>query len=421
MVSVDALNRDDLPLLARLPVCGSFLQEGTLVPGVRSIHPTLTYCCHTTILTGVRPGRHGIYNNELADPARHRNQDWFWHYDRIKAPTLFDLARESGISTAAVLWPVLGGAPVDHNVPEIWSTRKESGLSLFWKYGSRKLLPLVLAKAPLLRGKTQPHLDNFTEAVACRILERKRPGLTAVHFIELDHLRHVHGREGSHVEEALARIDRRIGRLIESTKKAGTYGRTAFVLLGDHGGADCSRIIHLNSLFRKEGLLRCDPGGRILSWSAYACHAGGSAQIHLADPEDALLAGRVGALLQDLARGEDPCLQRVLSVEEARTLHGLDGPFRFVAEAREGCYFRNHALGPVVVPVDPSRGDYVLEHGFSPDVSRMDTLLLAKGAGIRRGAVLGDCSLVDEAPTFARILGLSMEGTEGKILKGMLE
>lgn len=77
------------------------------VEQVRSIYPTITYPCHTTMMTGCYPDRHGIVNNELSN-VKELSSDWNWFYDKVKVPSIFDRAKEKGLSTAAVFWPVTG-------------------------------------------------------------------------------------------------------------------------------------------------------------------------------------------------------------------------------------------------------------------------------------------------------------------------
>ena len=40
---------------------------------------------------------------------------------------------------------------------------------------------------------------------------------------------------------------------------------------------------------------------------------------------------------------------------------------------------------------------------------------------VKEGAVLKNCRLVDEAPTFAAALGFTMEGTDGRVLHEILK
>jgi len=51
----------------------------------------------------------------------------------------------------------------------------------------------------------------------------------------------------------------------------------------------------------------------------------------------------------------------------------------------------------------------------------MDAIFVAWGAGIRRGARLGQVSVMDLGPTIAKLLGLEMSDVQGHVLREILE
>ena len=57
VISEDALIYEDTATLEQLPVFGSIWKKAARVEQVRSIYPTLTYPCHTTMMTGCYPDR----------------------------------------------------------------------------------------------------------------------------------------------------------------------------------------------------------------------------------------------------------------------------------------------------------------------------------------------------------------------------
>src|SRR4051812_42737559 len=67
VISIDGL-RSDAVLHAeehglKIPVLRSFLRDGAYAEAVNNAVPTYTYPNHTTLITGVWPSEHGIYNN----------------------------------------------------------------------------------------------------------------------------------------------------------------------------------------------------------------------------------------------------------------------------------------------------------------------------------------------------------------------
>jgi predicted AlkP superfamily pyrophosphatase or phosphodiesterase len=125
MISVDGL-KPEYVLDAdahglKIPFLRSLLRDGAYARGVTGVWPTVTYPSHTTLLTGVAPAEHGIYNNLEFDPKNTFANAWYWYGQRIRAPTLWQAAHEAGLSTASIGWPVsVGATAVDFLIPEYW-------------------------------------------------------------------------------------------------------------------------------------------------------------------------------------------------------------------------------------------------------------------------------------------------------------
>src|SRR5215831_14788500 len=114
MVSVDGMRPDYITRAeehgARVPNLRRLMKEGTYAEGVEGVVPTVTYPSHTALVTGVSPLKHGIYANTLFDPLDRGHMAWYWYAEDIKVPTLWDVAKEAGRTTASVQWPVTVGA-----------------------------------------------------------------------------------------------------------------------------------------------------------------------------------------------------------------------------------------------------------------------------------------------------------------------
>jgi len=423
IISIDALNAKDFDYINTLPNFSTFIQEGSYAKNVFSVYPSQTYCCHTSIITGNYPNKHGIFHNEVSKPEDSLLQDWFWYKKDIQSPTLFDLAHSKGLSTAAVLWPVMAhaGKSITHNIPEIWSDHGKSSFSLFLKNGSLHLLPLVLKHQKKLKGKQQPYLDNFSEAVAIDLLIQKRPHVFAIHFTELDTMRHYHGVFSKEAYAAIASADTRIGHLIEALKQNNLYETTNIILLGDHGGTDYTQAILLNMLFKQEGLLQTDSDNKITQWKAYANGCGGSCQIVLRDPKDSTLYKQVEQILFNYVNQPNSPLLQVLTAQQANLLHHALGNFSFFVEAKDGYIFKNNLSSSIISNLEDIKCSYICDHGYLPTHENMRTLFFAKGPDIRQGVILPNASLVDEGPTFATLLHGSLGTTDGRVLEELLD
>ena len=61
VLSVDALVYEDLEILSKLYTFEEIWPKTARVNKVRSVYPTITYPCHTTMRTGVYPDRHRAF------------------------------------------------------------------------------------------------------------------------------------------------------------------------------------------------------------------------------------------------------------------------------------------------------------------------------------------------------------------------
>lgn len=82
------------------PTLREFARSGVHAKAVESVYPSFTYPAHASIVTGVRPAKHGIASNwEFTDRGP---GDWFWESKYLQMPTLWDRAKRQGKTTAIV-------------------------------------------------------------------------------------------------------------------------------------------------------------------------------------------------------------------------------------------------------------------------------------------------------------------------------
>jgi Type I phosphodiesterase / nucleotide pyrophosphatase len=117
---------------------------------VIGVLPTVTYPSHTTLITGVEPAVHGIYDNQIFDPENRSNGAWFWYARSIKVPTLPTAARARGLRAAAVTWPVTIGMDLDYLAPEYIGSRHEESVNMLRALSVPRTL---LDAAEAARGK----------------------------------------------------------------------------------------------------------------------------------------------------------------------------------------------------------------------------------------------------------------------------
>lgn len=425
VLSADALVSEDLDTLKRLPNTRRYLLGGSQITRVRSVYPTITYPCHTTMVTGVYPDRHGVEGN-LIFSVQDRPLPWKWFHDAARAPDLFTAAKKAGRSTAAVFWPVTGNHPdIDFLIDEYWTQGPEDAIDeAFARSGSRgAALEIVRQRQGMLQGHEREHpvCDEFVIACACDLLERCAPDLMMIHPANIDGARHQHGLFNERVTQQVIATDRYIGLLGAAMERAGVLEDTNFFLVSDHGQMDIRRIVNLNVLLAEAGLIQLDDSGRIVSWQAYCLSGGMSALIYLRDPADGAARAQVARLLEELAAREDCGVSQFFSAEQARREHRLAGDFAFVLET-DGCTsFGDSPVRPLMRTFDSA--DYRFgqaTHGYLPEKGPQP-VLLAKGPDIAPGVTLETGRLVDEAPTFAHLLGADLPGDiDGRVIREIL-
>ena len=426
VISVDALHASDLEAIKKLPNFKMLMDNGAYAQEVVGVYPSLTYPSHTSVLTGTNPDKHGIYNNELFQPGV-KEPEWYWYAKDIQQLTLCDLAKQEKMKVGAIFWPVLAGAKIDYNCPEIWPVKGQNQILLSLTSGTPLFTLNMYRKfSKMLDGQNQPNLDNFSTAAASWLIREKRPNLVLLHLTDTDSQRHRYGFKSDEVTESMARQDLRIGQLIEAAREAGIYDNTTFVVLGDHGFLDVDYKINLNIALRQAGLITVDSEGKVIDWKAYANGADGSAQIVIKDKEDLDSKQAVATILQQLK--EDPLsgLEQIYNREGAAQ-KGVAGYFDYMVEAKEGYYFVNNWWGQEVTEIIEQKIDgqdkkagYAATHGYDPLKTGYRTLFLACGAGVKPGVILPTINLIDEGPTLANFLGLSLSGADGRLLNEIL-
>ena len=270
VISFDCLSSLDFPLLQELPHFQELLTDASFCKNVETIYPSVTYPCHTSIVTGNYPNRHGIVTNTMLQPGK-VSPDWYWHRKHINGTTLYDEAKKEGMTTAALLWPVTAKAKIDYNMPEIFANRPwQHQVPVSLLNGSPLyLLEMNKHYGHLRKGIRQPELDDFVTASAVRTIKTKKPDLMLIHLVDLDSQRHHHGFDSKEAKAAILRHDRRLGKIIGALKESGIYDNSTIVALGDHSALDESQAVKVNVLLRENGFIQLNGRGKVTSWKAY--------------------------------------------------------------------------------------------------------------------------------------------------------
>ena len=189
-------------ITSRFGTCAVFSLKAPTRRAFTGFYPTVTYPSHTTLVTGVLPAEHGIYNSAIVEPEHHFDGAWYWYSDSVKVPTLWGAAHAAGLHTASVSWPVtVDSDAINDNIPEYWrgSLSVEAGnpqdhyLMNAVSRPEGALTEMQRRLGPYTMGtEVTPAGDRTRTLFAVDILTRKHPDFMTVHLSSLDEEEHMH-------------------------------------------------------------------------------------------------------------------------------------------------------------------------------------------------------------------------------------
>lgn len=424
VVSADALVTEDLEYLYTLPNYKKYLAGGCIVEKVKSVYPTITYPCHTTMITGVYPEKHGITGNLEFHPGQTSNLPWLWDCKwNLWKEDIFTQAKKAGYRTAAVFWPVTGNhLYIDDLIDEYWvQSETDTPSEAYRRMGSNEQMIAITEKNTDFMGKLpHPEIDIFMIDCVCDILRECRPDVLFVHPADIDAARHEYGTFNDKVRETVENTDRYIGQIMETVAELGMLEETNLVLTSDHGQMNINRILNPNVLFAERGLIRVGEDGVMKDWDVWCLSGGMSAGVYLKNPEDPAMYQTVYQMLLQMAEDGIYGFNKVYTREEVKKEEHLNGDFSFILETDGYTSFGDSYTRPLVTNLDNRDYRYGrATHGYLPDKGPQP-VFLAKGPDFKENVVLKQARLIDEAPTFAKLLGVSLDGADGRALTELL-
>jgi predicted AlkP superfamily pyrophosphatase or phosphodiesterase len=358
LLSIDAFRPDYLgkgntPNLDALATTGV---KATMRPA----YPVLTFPNHYTLVTGLRPDRHGIVANIFYDPRRPdvrffskepEAADPFWW---AEAEPIWITAERNGIRAGTMFWP---GEEVAYD-------------------GSR----------PSDWARYDP---NFTEAQRVMTVidwmrrpAEIRPRFVTLYFDLVDKTAHKQGPWGAPTIKAIREADALVGSLRDQLAALGQPAN--LVIVSDHG----MRAVAPERTVRPDAILPPD-SYRLVSYGPFATI--------------------------DAKPGKDEIVARVLLAPHPHMdcWRKADVParLRYGANPRVGSFVcQAKAGGEVMNGIPTNKGD----HGYDPDDPDMTGLFLVNGPGFRAGArVPAIFDNVDLYPMLARLIGVPARPNDG--------
>jgi predicted AlkP superfamily pyrophosphatase or phosphodiesterase len=393
--------------------------EGASADAMTVSNPSITWVNHTTLVTGVTPRLHGVlFNGLLVHPGPGKPpviEQWADRAKLVRVPTLYDRAKEAGLTTAESNWVAVTRAPtIDWGFAEF--PKLEDPVVREMIAAGRLTAAEVTGMEYGQKTSIAWH-DQLWSRAAKFILEQHRPNLLMFHALTLDSVNHTYGVGTLPSRVAMEYVDSLVGELMRTVERLGLKERTTFLIVSDHGHKRVTYRSYPNVVLKHAGYLEV-AGANVVRFDAYAKCQGGVAFVYIADPaKKAALLPKLTALF-----AADPAVGEVVQGTDAPKW-GMpspaenDGMGDLILYPKDGYAFTDLAVGEETTAL--SQG-YAGTHGYRAEDPEIDGIFIASGAGIKPGVILPRVRNLDVAPTAARLLGLDLPGAEGKAIEEIL-
>jgi predicted AlkP superfamily pyrophosphatase or phosphodiesterase len=387
----------------KIPTLRRFMAEGTYADGVQGVYPTVTYPSHTTIITGAWPAQHGIFANTKFEPAKAARDEWYVNFSEIKVETLWQAAKQTGLTTASISWPVTVGSPwIDYNIAEYAQSEDIGDKETKNSDTPPGLMNEMTAAVPA--GADE---DERKTIWAIGVIQKYKPNFMTVHVGITDHEQHAHGPFSSEADAAVEAEDGRVARLMAA--ELANDPNATIIVTSDHGFVSTNMSVNIPALLVQNGLIKLEnPTAKsshpaITSWDANVWETGGSCAIILRDPNDKALYDKVLAVLTKAQADPTLGIKRIVQHDDI-VKHGGNPGASFMIDFKPGFKTGRKFTGNILVP-SPDTGT----HGNLPDGEpQVRSSFFAIGKLIAHGKDLGVIDQRQLAPTIAKLLGVSL-------------
>lgn len=361
LVSIDGFRPDYLDR-GLTPTLVKLAARGVRAEWMTPSFPSSTFPNHYTLVTGLRPDRHGIVGGTIVDPAIPGVRFNGTNHDAVRDPRwwaqgtpLWVTAQQAGLLTSTLFWPG-SEAPVQGIQPNDW-------------------LPYV---------KTLPATDRVDTVLG--LLARPastRPRLLTLYLDRIDIVGHASGPDSPEMDAALRELDTALARLLSGIERLGLGDRINLVVVSDHGMATGSsdRVIVADDVVPMDWIEEPIVG----ELAGYAPKPGREADVEsrLLRPHPHMQCWRKGEMPERFHYGHNPRVPPLVCLADegwvTRTRNWLDAGNRI------------------------NRG----VHGYDPQLPSMRALFIAAGSAFPRGRVVPAFDNVEVYPLLARLIGVT--------------
>jgi len=364
LISIDGFRADYIDR-ARTPMISRLAKDGAQA-AMRPSFPSKTFPNHYTLVTGLRPDRNGIVENNMEDPAipgvtfRMSNHeavvDRRW-WDQ--GEPIWVAAERGGIKSATMFWPG-SEAPIRGVRPSYWMPYNHD-------MPSEARVDQVLSWLDLAADR--------------------RPGFVTLYFDIVDGAGHAYGPDSREVNLALGEVDNAVARLVAGLRARAVAAN--LVIVADHGMAPVSRdrVRYLDDLTPSDTFRWLGDGAFMTVYPA----AGREAQVAktLVGAHDHYTCWPKAKIPKRFHYGKNPRVAPIFCLPQTGwvlTVHGDK-------------------------PAEPSAG----AHGYDNFSPEMAAVFVANGPAFRRDVRLKTFDNVDVYPLLAHLLGVKPAKNDGRL------
>jgi predicted AlkP superfamily pyrophosphatase or phosphodiesterase len=370
LISLDGFRWDYADLHpGAAPTLRALRRDGVAARALTPVFPSNTFPNHYTIVTGLRPARHGIVNNIFFDPAH----GMFFRYN-------------TAASASDARW--WGGEP-------IWVTAikqgKKSAVS-FW-VGSEAEIGGVRPTFWKRYDYSIPFERRLDEMMGWLALPpAERPAIVLFYFDETNAQGHRFGPDSPELVAAIKLCDERIAAMLARVRGAGLEPN--LVVVSDHGMTATSR----------ERVVVID---NLLDLSA----------VQVEDEGSVLSLRPLRGTAEELVRTFDgvPHVKAYLAAD-------LPAHFHFHGNPRiapvwvlpdEGWHVGTRAAYERLRTRYAAQGSLQGDHGYDPQLTSMRGILIAHGPAFRRGVEVPEVENIHVYNLLCAALGLKPAANDG--------
>ncbi|MCW3818484.1 alkaline phosphatase family protein [Micromonospora sp. DR5-3] len=378
-----ALDGFDYDYLGEVPTpnIDRLVKRGSVTEST-GVMQSITNPSWSSVATGAWPERH-LNTAYVYDPVSHtaRGQE-----RDLAVPTIAEAVRAQGGTVMSSQWFIVQNHGTAYGDPEGIYTQPGGDCS-------RRVDDIV----KVING--EPVKSGATMVTAPKI-----PDLMAVYCDALDAIGHEGGDHDPRIPGALADLDAQIGRIVQATKDADIFGRTTFVITGDHG---------MTTFTKGFGTQVIDA----IAKAGYKAELLGTGKTPKPDTDAVIVVGGIGSLHLVGAAKNDP--QAVAKIKA--TLEATPHVSQVFDKAAQQAMHMSPRFGELVIEPEPGwsiggdpAGGVAGRHGATTE---LHVPLVLSGAGVLPGVHPVDPHHVDIAPTIAALLGIQPpSGAQGRVL-----